>query len=141
MKILALDLGDASLGIAISDPTKTIARGVENYRFQAQAFNLALDKVKSIAKAESLETIVLGYPKNMNNTAGDQAKKTEKFKTMLEEALDIPIVLHDERLTSRLASQTMLYAKKSRKKRQKTLDEMSAVILLQQYLDEKKRGG
>lgn len=140
MKILGLDLGDASLGIAISDPTKTIARGVENYRFEAQAFEQALNKVKTIVNQEPLEMIVLGYPKHMNNTTGIQASKTETFKAMLEDALDIPIVLHDERLTSRLASQTMIYAKKSRKKRRKTLDEMSAVMLLQQYLDEKKGG-
>ncbi len=138
MKVLGLDLGDASLGLAISDNTQTIARGLENYRFDKDDFTQALNKVKSIVAKEPISIIVLGYPKNMDNTIGVQAQKTKHFKTMLNEHLDIPVILKDERLTSKLAGQTMIFAKKARKKRKKSLDQMSAVILLQQYLDEKK---
>ncbi len=138
MKILGLDYGDASLGIAISDKEKTLARGLENYRFETDKTEMAVAKVLAILEVEPVEAIVLGLPKNMDGSLGNQAQKTLRFKETLEKKLTIPVIAIDERLTSRMAQQTMIFSKKNRKKRKQTLDQMSAVIILQNYLDQKK---
>ncbi|MFW6319358.1 MAG: Holliday junction resolvase RuvX [Bacillota bacterium] len=137
MKVLGLDLGSRSLGIAISDQSKMIARGLENYRFDDMDYDQAINRIKHHLKQEpTIEKIILGYPKNMNGTIGTQGKLSETFKSMLEEATDIPIILWDERLTSKMASSQMIFSKKNKKKRQKTLDQEAAVLILQSYLDQ-----
>jgi len=138
MKALGLDLGNASLGIAISDQHGMLARGVENFRFKADDLVAAKNKVLDILQLESVHVIVLGYPKNMDGTIGKQAQQSEHFKNMLRDNTDIPIVLWDERLTTKMASSMMIDQNLKRKKRKKTLDQSSAVILLQSYLDSKK---
>ncbi len=138
MKVLGLDYGDASLGIAISDKEQTLARGLENYRFKQGEDSQALNKVLSLLKEEPISTIVLGYPKNMDGSEGVQADKTQAFKTLLETHTNHPIKLVDERLSSKMAKQTMMFGNKSRKKRRSTVDEMSAVLILQDYLDQQK---
>ncbi len=138
MKVLGLDYGDASLGIAISDREQTLARGVENVRFKQGEDHHALQKVLTLLEQEPISAIVLGLPKNMDGSEGTQAEKTKAFKTLLETHTDHPVLLIDERLSSKMAKQTMVFGNKSRKKRRNTVDQMSAVLILQDYLDQQK---
>ncbi len=134
-KALGLDLGDASLGIAISDDYKQFARGLKNVRFEQGDTNTPLEKTLEILDNEPIDVIVLGYPKNMDGSIGVQAKKSEAFKAAIEKHSSVQVILLDERLTSKMANQTMIGNKKKRKKRKATIDQTSAVVLLQNYLD------
>jgi len=138
MKVLGLDLGNASLGIAVSDPHGMLARGLENLRFESGDLDKALKRALEYTEKEKIQTIVLGYPKNMDGTLGAQAIQSETFKAMILEHIDIPIILWDERLTTKMASSMMIDQNLKRKKRKKTIDQSAAVILLQSYLDSKK---
>ncbi len=140
MKKLGLDLGDASLGIAISDRESTFARGFENLKFKNQDVTVALERVLELLKDEPIDTIVLGYPKNMDGSIGPQAKASERFKKKLEKKTDVPVVLYDERLTSRMAQSMMVDKGLKQKKRRKTIDQHAAVIILQDYLNATSKG-
>jgi putative Holliday junction resolvase len=135
MKVLGLDLGDKTLGIAISDDIGMLARGLETYRFEDKAYHNALLHTIELVKKYKVETVVLGYPKNMDNSIGTQAQVCIDFKEKLEKTIDINVVLIDERLTSRMASNMMIEQNLKRKKRKKDIDKMAAVIILQSYLD------
>ncbi len=137
MRVLGLDLGSKTIGIAISDPLGIIASGVETYRFEEEKYDLALEKVKTICKEKKVDMIVLGYPKHMNGDIGDRAKLCEEFKEKLEQTLQLKVVLIDERWTTKLAESRLLEADVSRKKRKKVIDKMAAVVILQNYLDSK----
>ena len=100
MRYLGFDLGTRTLGISISDETKTIATGLTTLRFNDSDYDSILDEIKNIVKEYKVEKIVLGLPKNMNNTLGERAETTLKFKEYLEEILDIEVVMQDERLST-----------------------------------------
>lgn len=135
MKILGLDLGSRTVGIAISDALGIIATGVETYRFEDDRYDLALNRVVEIVNEKKVAKIVLGYPKHMNGDVGDRAKICEEFKLRLEETLNIEVVLMDERWTTKLAESRLIEADISRKKRKQVIDKMAAVVILQNYLD------
>jgi putative Holliday junction resolvase len=137
MRILGLDLGSRTIGIAISDPLGIIASGIETYRFNEERYDLALERVATVCKEKKVEMIVLGYPKHMNGDIGDRAKLCEEFKEKLEQSLQLRVVLVDERWTTKLAESRLLEADISRKKRKKVIDKMAAVVILQNYLDSK----
>lgn len=137
MKYLGLDLGERSLGVAISDKTKLIASYYKKISYNGNYLDL-IKELELVVKEENIELIVLGWPKNMNNTLGDRAKDTEIFKNLLEEKLNIKVVLEDERLTTKLAEKVLIDANLSRKKRKKKIDGVSAVVILQSYLDRRK---
>ena len=137
MKILGLDLGSRTIGIAISDALEIIASGLETFRFDEDRYDLALERVSQIVKEKKVSKIVLGYPKHMNGDIGDRAKLCEEFKAKLEETLHIEVILMDERWTTKLAENRLLEADLSRKKRKQVIDKMAAVIILQNYLDSK----
>ena len=137
MKILGLDLGSRTIGIAISDALEIIASGLETFRFDEDRYDLALERVSQIVKEKKVGKIVLGYPKHMNGDIGDRAKLCEEFKAKLEETLHIEVILMDERWTTKLAENRLLEADLSRKKRKQVIDKMAAVIILQNYLDSK----
>lgn len=136
MKVLGLDLGNRTVGIAISDELKFLARGVETYRFPDKAFNDAAKYVKLICEKEPIETIVLGYPKRLDNEVGEQAQRSLDFKDMLVELTNLPVVLVDERFTSKIASDMMKEQNLKRKKRKSSIDTMAATVILQGYLDQ-----
>ena len=135
MKKLGLDLGNKTLGIAISDELNFLARGLETYRFGEQEFNNALNHTLELVNKHNIDIIVLGFPKNMDGTIGEQGKISQQFKKNLEAMMDIKVVLWDERLTSKMASNMMIKQNLKRKKRKKDIDKMAAVIILQGYLD------
>ena len=138
MRVLGLDLGNRTLGMAISDFMGILANPIGTFRFEDQDLDSALEETKRVIKENQVEKIVLGFPKNMNGTIGPQAEYCLKFKEMLEEATALEVIMIDERLTSKQADVIMLAADMSRKKRKKNVDKLAATIILQTYLDTKK---
>jgi putative Holliday junction resolvase len=137
MKYLGLDLGSKTLGIAISDKEGIIARPLITLKYEGNKETL-LPKLHNIIEEENVDKIVLGYPKNMNNTIGERAKEIIQFKDLLEETFNNEIILYDERLSTKEAENILISADLSRKKRKKIIDQMAAVIILQNYLNFKK---
>lgn len=137
MKYMGLDLGSKTLGISISDITKTIATNYKTLYFENEDYDSLINPLKEIIKEEKIEKIILGYPKNMNNTIGPRAQITEEFKNKIENELKIEVILQDERLTSVISNNILIEANISRKKRKKKVDGIAAVIILQSYLDKK----
>ena len=135
MRCLGLDLGSKTLGISISDMTNTIASVYTTLNFKDENYESLILPLKEIIDKESIDTLVLGLPKNMNNTLGERAMITLDFKKMLEEKFKIPVIMEDERLTSVISNNALISADMSRKKRKKKVDGMAAVIILQGYLD------
>ena len=140
MKYLGLDLGTKSLGIAISDITQTIATTYKTIYFEEDDYEGAIKQLTSIIEEESIGKIILGFPKNMNNSIGFRGEATLEFKKMLEKAFNLEVVLQDERLSTKEASSYMIEADMSRKKRKKKIDSLAANIILQTYLDKRKDG-
>ena len=137
MRYLGLDLGSVTLGMALSDSLGMIATGLETYRFPPERYDLALNHVKEVVKDKKVDKIVLGYPKHMNGDIGEKALLCEDFKRQIEEAIEIEVILMDERMTTMVANRRLLEADISRKKRKKVIDKMAAVVILQNYLDSK----
>ncbi len=135
MRYLGLDLGSKTLGISISDTTNTIASVYTTLRFHEDNNLDTLDELKRIIEDNNITALVLGLPKNMNNTLGPRALITLEYKEKLEQELNIEVILYDERLTSVISNNVLIDADISRKKRKKKVDGMAAVIILQDYLD------
>ena len=138
MKYLGLDLGSRTLGIAISDKTGLIASSYKTIRHNEEYIKL-LDDIEKIVLEEKIECVVLGYPKNMDNSVGVKAKLSEDFKRLLEEKIDIPVYLQDERLTTKEATDVLILGNTSRKKRKKIVDAMAATIILQSFVDKRRK--
>lgn len=139
MRYLGLDLGTRTLGVSISDTTKTIASLLCTIRFNDSAYDELIPKLETIIKENNVSKIILGLPKNMNNTIGPRALETLNFKDKIEKELGIEVVMQDERLSTVEAANYMIAADMSRKKRKKKIDSLAANIILQTYLD-KERG-
>lgn len=135
MKKLGLDLGNRTLGIAISDELGFLARGLETLRFEEKEFIKPLNYTISLIKKYNIDVVVLGHPKNMDGSRGEQAQICEAFKQDLESNIDIKIVLWDERLTSKMATSMMVAQNLKKKNRKRDIDKMAATIILQGYLD------
>jgi putative Holliday junction resolvase len=134
-KVLGLDLGSRSCGIAISD-SLGIAHGREEFRFLDGAYKQCLKHILEYANNEKVKTIALGYPLNMDGSAGESAQRSERFKDeLLAEDPTLKVVLVDERLTTVMATHQLLEADLSRAKRHKVIDQQSAVIILESYLN------
>ena len=140
MRCLGLDLGSKTLGIAISDKTNTIATIYKTLYFEEENYDSLLSPLKEIITKEEIDTIILGLPKNMDNSLGKRAEITLTFKDRLTEELNIPIIMEDERLTSVISNNVLISANVSRKKRKKKVDGMAAVLILQSYLNKLERG-
>ena len=135
MRYLGLDLGSKTLGISISDATGLIASNLKTLYFNDENYDSLLEPLKEIVLEEDIEKLVLGLPKNMDNTLGPRAMITLEFKEKLEKYLDIEVIMEDERLTSVISNNVLIQADVSRKKRKKKVDGMAAVLILQSYLD------
>jgi len=135
MRYIGLDLGTKTLGIAISDRLGMIASFYKTLEFKDEDYNSLIDPLKNIINEEKIESIVLGLPKNMNNSIGFAGERSLNFKKLLEENFDIPVNLEDERLSSVEANNIMISSDVSRKKRKKKVDALAATIILQRYLD------
>lgn len=137
MRYLGLDLGTKTLGLSLSDVTGTIASTYKVIRFNETDFDILLPQIKEIVLKEGVGELVLGLPKNMNNTIGDRALVTIEFKEKLENYLNMKVNLMDERLSTVSAHNYMISADMSRKKRKEKVDALAANIILQSYLDKK----
>lgn len=139
MRYLGLDLGTKSLGIAVSDKTRTIASMLKVLHFKSEDYATAINEVKQIVENYDIKKIALGLPKNMNNSEGFASIRSLNFKKMLEDNIDIPIVLIDERLTTMEAENILLDANMSRSKRKKVIDGVSAQIILETLLRKEEK--
>ncbi|RPF55542.1 Holliday junction resolvase RuvX [Aquisalibacillus elongatus] len=135
MKILGLDVGEKTIGVAVSDALHFTAQGIETIKWDESDYNTALPRLKELIDQYEVTKIVIGHPKNMNNTIGERAESSESFAAYIEQEWNIPVVLWDERLTTMAAERVLLEADMSRKKRKKVIDKMAAVMILQSYLD------
>ena len=134
MRYMGLDLGTKTLGISLSNGIIASVYGTLRHD---EEYDKIANEVSLLAKEKKVDVIVLGFPKNMNNSIGERAEITLKFKEKLEELTKLPVELEDERLTSKVANDVLISADTSRKKRKERVDGMASVIILQSYLDRK----
>lgn len=136
MRILGLDYGSKTVGVAVSDPLKITAQAVETIvRKEENKLRKTLARIEELVKEYEVESIVLGLPKNMNNSLGDRAEKTMEFCSMVERRTGLPVVLWDERLTTAAAERTLIESSVRRENRKAYIDQIAAVFILQGYLD------
>ena len=136
MRILGLDYGSKTVGVAVSDPLGLTAQRLDTiWRKQENKLRQTLARIKELVDEYQAEQIVLGYPKNMNNTVGERAEKALEFKEMLEKRTGLPVIMWDERLTTVEADRTLMEAGVRRENRKQYLDGLAAVFILQGYLD------
>lgn len=136
MRILGLDYGSKTVGVAVSDPLGLTAQRLDTiWRKQENKLRQTLARIKELVDEYQVEQIVLGYPKNMNNTVGERAEKALEFKEMLEKRTGLPVIMWDERLTTVEADRTLMEAGVRRENRKQYLDGLAAVFILQGYLD------
>lgn len=138
-RLIGLDLGSVTCGVAISDPLGMIARALTTVRFEADDYDQALKEVLELCKQNQVKSVVLGLPRHMNGDIGIRGEISQKFAAMLEEA-GIHVDLWDERLTTKAAEKILISGNVSRKKRKKVIDQMAAVQILQSFLDRKNGG-
>ncbi|NLL93150.1 MAG: Holliday junction resolvase RuvX [Clostridiales bacterium] len=136
MRIMGLDYGSKTVGVAISDPLFLTAQALEIVRRESEnKLRKTLARIEEIIKEYEVSEIVLGYPKNMNNTIGDRAEKSLEFKEMLERRTGLKVTMWDERLSTVAANRTMMEVGIRREDRSKYVDSIAAVFILQGYLD------
>ena len=136
MRILGLDFGSKTVGVAVSDPLGITAQPVEIVRRKSESkLRQTLARIEELAKEYRAESFVLGLPKNMNNTIGERALKSLEFKEKLEGRTGLPIVMWDERLTTVEANRTLMESGVRRENRKEYVDKLAAVYILQGYLD------
>lgn len=133
MRILGLDIGSKTIGVAVSDPLGWTAQGITTIKRKKKEQDI--EEIKSICKEYAVESIVIGLPKNMNNTLGESGERVLEFSKVIEEATKLKIEMWDERLTTVAAHRAMLEADLSREKRKKIVDKIAAIYILQGYLD------
>lgn len=137
MKIIGLDVGSKTIGVAVSDALGWTAQGLTTIKWDENDFTSADDELERIIKEHEIGKAIIGLPKNMNGTIGERGAFSQEYAKYIEETYDIPVVLWDERLTTVAVERVLLEADMSRSKRKKVIDKMAAVMILQGYLDQK----
>lgn len=139
MRIMGLDFGSKTVGVAISDELLITAQGIEIIRRKEEnKLRQSLARIEALIEEYGVEEIVLGYPKNMNNTEGERVELTNEFKDKLERRTGLPVALWDERLTTVAADRFMIEAGIRREERKEHVDRIAATFILQGYLDYRK---
>ena len=133
MRIMALDVGSRTIGIACSDALLMTAQGIETIR--RTSLENDFNRLRELISEYEVHELVVGMPKNMNSTKGDRAEKTEEFVEKMKAVIDLPVTFWDERLSTVMAERQLIAADVSRKKRKGVIDKMAAVVILQGYLD------
>lgn len=144
IRIMGLDFGSKTVGVAVSDPLGLTAQGLETIkRTSENKLRRTLARIEELIAEYQVTAIVLGYPKNMNNTIGERAEKTLEFKEMLERRTGLPVTMWDERLTTVAATRTLIEGGVRRENRKEYVDMIAAEYILQGYLDslERKENG
>ena len=134
MRIMGLDFGSKTIGVAVSDALLWTAQGVKTIR-RSKA---ELDELRELIRDYEVNEIVIGYPRNMNGTIGPRCELTDEFAKVLRQEFELPVELWDERLSTVAAQRTLLEADVSRAKRKLVIDKMAAVFILQGYLDRRQ---
>jgi putative holliday junction resolvase len=137
MRIMGLDVGSKTVGVAISDAFGWTAQGIETIKIDENNEQFGIDRIVELVKVHEISSFVVGYPKNMNNSIGPRAEASEKYADLLRTTFNKPVFLWDERLTTAAAERMLIQADVSRKKRKQVIDKMAAVMILQGYLDSK----
>ena len=136
MRIMGLDFGSVTVGVAISDELQITAQGIEVIRRKHEnKLRQTLARIEELILEYQVNVIVLGYPKNMNNTVGERGEKSEEFGDMLRRRTGLEVILWDERLTTVAAHNVLIEANVRREKREKVVDKVAAIFILQGYLD------
>ena len=139
MRIMGLDFGSKTIGVAISDPLGLTAQGIETIVRKSQnKLRQSLARIEALIVEYGVEEIVLGFPKNMNDTLGERCEKTLEFKEMLERRSGLDVHLWDERLTTVEAERVLMEGAVRREHRKEHVDRLAAVLILQGYLDLKQ---
>lgn len=133
MRIMSLDVGSRTIGIACSDALLMTAQGIETIR--RTSLEKDFNRLQELIAEYEVHELVVGMPKNMNGTKGERAEKTEEFVGKMKEVIDLPVSYWDERLSTVMAERQLIAADVSRKKRKSVIDKMAAVVILQGYLD------
>ena len=140
MRIMGLDYGSKTVGVAVSDALLLTAQNIETIcREQENKLRRTLARIQELCLEYEVEEIVLGFPKNMNNTTGDRAEKSLEFAEMLKKRTGLPVVMWDERLTTVAADKTMMEAGIRRENRKEYVDMIAAALILQGYLDSREK--
>ena len=135
MRYLGLDVGSKTVGVAVSDPFGWTAQGVEIIPIDEELEEFGLDRLGELIAEYKVEALVLGLPKNMNNSIGPRAEASQKYGQLVIDRFDLPVFYQDERLTTVQAERMLIANDVSRKKRKKVIDKLAAVLILQNYLD------
>jgi len=139
-RVMGLDFGDKTIGVAVSDLLLFTAQGVEIIRRDNPIdLSKSMERLKELIKIYDVDKLVVGFPKNMNATIGERGEKTLRFKEKLEKDFKLEVVLIDERLTTMQSEKMLIQADVSRQKRKKVIDKMAAMLILQAYLDGKSK--
>ena len=140
MRIMGLDYGSKTVGVAVCDPLGLTAQTVETIvRKEEDKLRRTFRRIEDLAREYEITSIVLGYPKNMDGSVGERARKTEEFKDMLEKRTGFPVILWDERLTTVEANGILRESGVPASERKKVIDQVAAGIILQSYLDTMER--
>lgn len=135
-RIIGLDVGSKTIGVAVSDAMGWTAQGIDTLRINEENEYFGIDQLIKIIDEYDVDTVIIGLPKNMNNSIGPRGEASIQFKDLLQqERPELKMVMWDERLSTVGAERTLLEADVSRKKRKKVIDKMAAVFILQGYLD------
>lgn len=137
MRIMGLDVGTKTVGVAISDALGWTAQGIETIKIDESVGHFGMERIRQLVQEYDVNAFVVGYPKNMNNTIGPRGEASENYARLLTETFGFPATLWDERLTTMAAERMLIDADVSRKKRKTVIDKMAAVMILQGYLDSK----
>jgi putative Holliday junction resolvase len=137
MRILGLDVGSKTVGIALSDELGWTAQGLKTLKINEEKNEFGFDEIGQLIKEYQVSRVVVGLPKNMNGTIGPRGEASQYYARELEDRFNVETTLWDERLTTMAAERVLLEADMSRKKRKKVIDKMAAVMILQGYLDSK----
>jgi len=136
-RTLGLDVGDKTIGVAVSDGLGLTAQGVEVVA--RKNIKLDLARLKELIETLEVQQVVVGLPRSLNNTLGPQAEKVEHFVTQLKKKIEIPVIMVDERFSTSIAQRSMLEGDLSRRKRKQVVDRLAAQVILQGYLDRMHR--
>ncbi|KIL44495.1 Holliday junction resolvase RuvX [Jeotgalibacillus soli] len=138
MRVMGLDVGTKTVGVAISDALGWTAQGIETIKIDELAGQFGFKRIKQLVDDHEVSKIVVGLPKNMNNSIGPRGEACIQYADSLKKKLGLEVILWDERLSTTAAERVLLEADVSRKKRKKVIDKMAAVFILQGYLDSQK---
>lgn len=141
MRILGLDVGSKTIGVAISDALKLTAQGITTIHWDEHDMSSADSKLRELIHEHDVSEIIVGLPKNMDGTIGERGEISQIYARRIGRKFDLPVHLVDERLSTVAAERTLIEADVSRKGRKKVIDKMAAVVILQTYLDQESIGG